>query len=776
MTDDQTPDNQPDRQDTGRRADPLAAVIGTVTAPPVRPAARADALASAMAAFDAGVAAADAEIVDNKTQETSATRRRNLRHQQQGLVPRITQWIGDFTMEHKRELLLATAASFSLVLVGVTLHNQTALGPTPTASLTGAPEIESIPGDLSSPFYESLLSTFNEDAARRALEESRDFVPVLQGRPQIATDLTLPLPPAPVPQTADQDKLTQARQQPVPGSQEQVSAAAAPAGDEMVQNSAPGVQAMGDQLVQSPLGRVVTLFNQPEAESGMVKPQTLVAPASPPISPPRDVVPPQPLEEIGRDRFDDIPINPLRLTQEAPVSTFSVDVDTASYSFVRGQLNRGVLPQPNAVRIEEMVNYFDYAYPVPEDRAQPFAPSVAVYPTPWNNNTHIMHVGIKGYELADAQRPRANLTFLLDTSGSMTSADKLPLLQQSMRMLVEELEPDDTIAIVAYAGAAGVVLEPTPVVERRKILNAINNMTPGGSTAGGAGIKLAYDLAAQSFDEGAVNRVILGTDGDFNVGITDTEELKGFIERQRDSGVFLSVLGFGAGNYNDSLMQALAQNGNGTAAYIDTVQEARKVLVEEAGSTLFPIAKDVKIQVEFNPNQITEYRLIGYESRMLAREDFNNDRVDAGDIGSGHTVTALYEVVLADNVAGRRVDPLRYAMPAADNAEAATPMNDELAYLKLRYKLPDEDTSQLITRPVTQSDIRSMDALSDDIRFAGAVAGFAQLLRNPQYLDPTFGYEAVIELANGAKGADEFGERAEFVQLVRQAVIADTMR
>ncbi|MEE8455683.1 MAG: VWA domain-containing protein, partial [Limibaculum sp.] len=349
-------------------------------------------------------------------------------------------------------------------------------------------------------------------------------------------------------------------------------------------------------------------------------------------------------QDQGRDNFAEIEANPVKVTAEEPVSTFSIDVDTASYSFMRKALMQGVLPQKDSVRIEEMINYFPYAYQGPSSRETPFRADVQIIPTPWNSQTRLMRIGIKGYALAADEKPRANLVFRIDSSGSINAPDKLPLLINSFRLLLDALDADDTVAIVTYAGSAGTVLEPTKVAEAGKILAALEQLHSGGSTAGAEGIRQAYRLAEQSFDAEGVNRVILATDGDFNVGITDMDELQGFVERKRETGVLLSVLGFGRGNYNDALMQALAQNGNGQAIYIDTLNEARKALVEEAGSTLFPIAKDVKIQIEFNPATVAEYRLIGYETRLLAREDFNNDRVDAGEIGSGHTVTALYEI------------------------------------------------------------------------------------------------------------------------------------
>jgi len=473
--------------------------------------------------------------------------------------------------------------------------------------------------------------------------------------------------------------------------------------------------------------------------------------------------------EQGRDRFAEFETNPVQVVAEEPVSTFSIDVDTASYGFVRASLNGGVLPQKDAVRVEELVNYFPYDYPGPESRETPFAASVSLIPAPWNPAVRLMHIGIKGYEIDTRAAPRANLVFLVDVSGSMDEPNKLPLVVNSLKLLLGTLSPEDTVAIVVYAGAAGTVLPPTPVAERGRILAALEHLDAGGSTAGGEGIRQAYLLAERHFVEGGVNRVILATDGDFNVGITDPDELESFIARKRESGVFLSVLGFGRGNYNDALMQRLAQHGNGNAAYIDSLNEARKALVDEATSMLFPIAKDVKIQVEFNPAAIREYRLIGYETRMLAREDFRNDRVDAGEIGSGHTVTALYEVVPVGSGA-ERIAPLRYL--GGEGREAAAPgaeFADELAYLKIRYKRPDADISMLITRPVTAADeFDRLEAAPQEARFAAAVAGFGQLLRGGRHTGD-YGYDDVIALAQGARGDDPFGYRAELINLVRLA-------
>ena len=472
----------------------------------------------------------------------------------------------------------------------------------------------------------------------------------------------------------------------------------------------------------------------------------------------------------GRDKFTDIATNPVKIAKDEPVSTFSVDVDTASYSFVRGSLNQNVMPQKDAVRVEEMINYFPYDYAGPQDKAVPFKANVSVFPAPWNPDTRLMHIGIKGFSLNGQERPKSNLVFLIDTSGSMDSPDKLPLLQNAMKMLVETMGPEDTVSIVTYAGSAGTVLEPTKAKDKAKIVGALDRLMAGGSTAGAEGIRQAYQLAEQSFDKTGINRVILATDGDFNVGITDPEELKSFVERKRETGVTLSVLGFGRGNYNDEMMQTLAQNGNGNAAYIDTINEARKVLVEEASSTLFTIAQDVKIQVEFNPQTVSEYRLIGYETRMLKREDFNNDKVDAGDIGSGHTVTAIYEITPRDSKA-KLNDDLRYG-------EAGTPAaqgSDEFGFVKIRYKLPGEKDSKLITEPVKiAAGATTVDAAPQEARFTAAVAAFGQLLRGGQYTK-SYSYDDVIALAQGAKGTDAFGYRAEFINLVRLAKTAQSL-
>jgi Ca-activated chloride channel family protein len=427
-----------------------------------------------------------------------------------------------------------------------------------------------------------------------------------------------------------------------------------------------------------------------------------------------------------------------------------------------------VLPQKDAVRVEEMINYFDYQYPAPESKKQPFKTTVSVMDSPWTQGNKLVHIGIRGYDIK-GERPDSNLVLLLDVSGSMNSPDKLPLVKQSMAMLLSQLKPTDTVAIVAYAGAAGTVLEPTQVEEKQKILAALARLNAGGSTAGGEGIKLAYQMAELNFAPDAVNRVILATDGDFNLGITNRDELKGFVERKRSKGIFLSVLGFGQGNYQDSRMQVLAQSGNGVATYIDSLGEAQKVLVDEATSTLFPIAKDVKIQVEFNPARVSEYRLLGYETRMLKQEDFNNDKVDAGDIGAGHRVTAIYEITPVAANSGL-LEPSRYSNSAPKDFQKS----DEYGFLKLRYKLPNEDKSNLIEIPISV-DNRTSQLIMKEAEFATAVAGFGQILRGGQYTGD-WNYDDVIALANTAKGNDLYGYRSEFVQLVRKASLAEAMR
>jgi Ca-activated chloride channel homolog len=476
-------------------------------------------------------------------------------------------------------------------------------------------------------------------------------------------------------------------------------------------------------------------------------------------------------EPIGRDQFANAPENAFKVARDAPVSTFSIDVDTASYAFVRAQLNRNVLPPAASVRTEELINYFPYAYEAPASANEPFRANVSVFPNPWAEGRKLIRIGVKGYALQQTSRPRANLVFLIDTSGSMEPLNRLPLVKQSLAMLLTQLQPEDRVAIVTYAGSAGTALEPTAVSEKAKILAVIEQLEARGSTAGAEGIRQAYALAEQNFDANGVNRVILATDGDFNVGITSRDELKGFVERQREKGIFLSVLGVGVGNYNDALAQTLAQNGNGVAAYIDTINEARKVLVEEASSTLFPIGKDVKIQIEFNPSTVAEYRLIGYETRLLNRDDFANDKVDAGDVGSGQTVTALYDIV---PVGGPRVvDDLRYGAQAP---ASGSPSPAEYAFVKIRYKLPRSDRSVLISTPVDRaSEHGRFEDAPLDARFATSVAAFGEILRGGKYTGQ-FGYDDVLRIASAARGDDPYGYRSEFLQLVRAAKTASAMQ
>jgi Ca-activated chloride channel family protein len=384
--------------------------------------------------------------------------------------------------------------------------------------------------------------------------------------------------------------------------------------------------------------------------------------------------------------------------------------------------------------------------------------------TPWNNKTHLLQIGIQGYEVAANDLPASNLVFLIDVSGSMESPDKLGLLKSALTLLSKRLRPEDRVSIAVYAGASGVVLEPTAGNDSFKIEQALAALSAGGSTNGAAGIRLAYDLAERAFIKDGINRVLLATDGDFNVGTTDFEALIDLVEAKRKSGIALTTLGFGTGNYNDQLMEQLADAGNGNYAYIDTLLEAQKVLVDQVGSTLQTIAKDVKIQIEFNPALVAEYRLIGYENRVLQREDFNNDQVDAGEIGAGHNVTALYEVALVGS-GGTRIDPLRYGSTNNDLSSS----KDELAMLRLRYKTPDSDTSKLIESPIHKRSIRTdLAETSERFRFAAAVAGFGQQLRGDQYLE-NFSYPQILELARNARGKDPFGYRGEFIQLVSLA-------
>ncbi len=474
-----------------------------------------------------------------------------------------------------------------------------------------------------------------------------------------------------------------------------------------------------------------------------------------------------------RERYSEFDSHGVVEVVRQPVSTFSIDVDTGSYANVRRLLNEGRLPRHDAVRVEELVNYFAYADPVPRHRDRPFRVTAEVAPTPWNPQTRLLRVALKAWETPSGALPPSNLVFLVDVSGSMNSLDKLPLLKRSIKLLTRRLRPEDRVTLVVYAGAAGVVLEPTAGDRRATIEAALDRLSAGGSTHGSAGIELAYAKAREAFIAGGINRVILATDGDFNVGTVDQRALLGMIERQREAGIALTTLGFGRGNLNDRLMEQLADHGNGNYAYIDNLLEAQKVLVEQAGGTLLTVAKDVKVQVEFNPARVAEYRLIGYENRALRREDFNNDRVDAGELGAGHSVVALYELALVGS-SGGLLEPLRYA-GAADAARRAPAHGDELAFVRLRYKAPAGGASRLIELAVTDRLVRDrLDQSSNDFRFAAAVAAFAQRLRGATHLNG-FTYPDILALAGAARGADAQGHRSEFLRLVGLAQSLDDL-
>ena len=474
------------------------------------------------------------------------------------------------------------------------------------------------------------------------------------------------------------------------------------------------------------------------------------------------------VEPANTEKYAERTDNPVHRTSEQPVSTFSVDVDTGSYSNVRRMLAQGVRPPADSVRAEEFINYFSYRHPAPTNRNVPFRVTTELAAAPWNRQRQLLMIGIKGYDVPKATLPPSNLVFLIDTSGSMESPDKLPLLKQAFSMLVPQLREQDRVSIVVYAGSAGLVLPPTPGDRHEEILAALDRLQAGGSTNGGDGIQLAYTMARQSYLKDGVNRVILATDGDFNVGTVSQQALETLVGDQRKTGVALTTLGFGQGNYNDSMAERLADVGDGNHAYIDTPQEARKVLVEEMQATLLTIARDVKIQIEFNPALVSEYRLIGYENRLLNREDFANDKVDAGDIGAGHEVTALYELTPVGSAA-ERLPALRYRQPRPEAAGNA----NELAHLRLRYKLPGADSSRLIETPVLRSSLSAQP--SQSLRFASAVSAYADLLRGGSHVDK-WNWDDVAEAARGAQGEDRYGLRAEFVDLVgraRQIVAAE---
>jgi len=476
--------------------------------------------------------------------------------------------------------------------------------------------------------------------------------------------------------------------------------------------------------------------------------------------------PPEALQEpeFNTEAYDRIYENEFLSAAKEPLSTFSADVDTASYSNLRRFLNDGSLPPKDAIRIEEMINYFRYRYPEPSGDA-PFSVTTEVAQSPWSPKNKLLRIGIQGKRIDDGKLPPRNLVFLLDVSGSMESPDKLPLLKKGFKMLSEQLTEKDHVAIVVYAGASGLVLPPTSGAHKNRILEALGSLSAGGSTNGGEGIELAYKIARRNFNTEGINRVILATDGDFNVGTTNQGDLIRLIEKERESGIFLTVLGFGKGNLKDSTMEKLADKGNGNYAYIDSALEAKKVLVTEAGSTLVTIAKDVKFQIEFNPRLVSSYRLIGYENRVLRNEDFNDDTKDAGEIGAGHSVTALYEITPAGaDQNGDGIDPLKYSTEHVPTEAASL---HEIATVKIRYKEPSGIKSRLLSFVVNDASTPFKQA-SEDMRFASSVASFGMVLRDSKFKgDATF--DTVLAIAETAKGEDRFGYRSEFLRLVRLA-------
>jgi len=480
------------------------------------------------------------------------------------------------------------------------------------------------------------------------------------------------------------------------------------------------------------------------------------------------------LAQAGGEKYARLVENQYRDPAKEPLSTFSVDVDTASYSNVRRFLNQGMLPPADAVRVEELINYFPYAYPQPTRDDEPFSVNVEVARCPWDDGHRLAKIGLKGREVAIDKRPASNLVFLIDVSGSMMAENKLPLVKSALRLLVGKLGENDRVAIVVYAGASGLVLPSTSCQDKATVLAALEELQAGGSTNGGAGLELAYNTAVAHFIKGGTNRVLLCTDGDFNVGVTGRDALLKLIEAKARSGVFLSVLGFGMGNYKDATINQLADKGNGNAAYIDSIREAAKVLVEQMGGTLLTIAKDVKVQVEFNPAKVASYRLIGYEDRILQARDFNDDKKDAGEIGSGHTVTALYEIVPAGREANAPgVDPLRYAAKADPKlaGKVDAPASRELFTVKLRHKPPQGDESRLIAFAVEDDGVD--DTTTDDFRFAAAVAEFGLLLRDSPFKGHAT-WDDVLERAESAAGADPSGHRREFLGLARKARAIDS--
>jgi Ca-activated chloride channel homolog len=707
----------------------IEAKLARVTAPAPDPAARLEAKRAALAEF------ARVHAANSQSEESSAAPSKGLWDALR--LFRIDSSNGRDSMNwFVRRNLFAGAAGACVLALGLAIMwpTFTRYGDSPLRGNVYTPPIEAdiqeepVPAPAPEPMMrnenESSADLRPQPAAQPANAQRKDEALAKANEAQRARSAQSPAPPPPMPELVVSGRRVQEQK-------------------EMVMTSP--VVAMSSDSYAAPVKQQVSgLMGNAPADAPMVD------------------------QAESRNQFQHFEVNPVKQVADEPVSTFSVDVDTASYSFARRILNQGVLPPKDAVRVEEMINYFDYAWPAPDSRKVPFEATVVVSDSPWSKGKRLVHIGIKGYEIERDSAPDANLVLLLDVSGSMTSPDKLPLAVKSMEMLLESLKPSDTVGIVVYAGAAGTVLEPTKVREKETILKALRSLTPGGSTAGAEGIERAYELAEKNFRKGGVNRILLATDGDFNVGISDTEQLKNFVERKREKGIFLSVLGFGDGNYRDELAQALAQNGNGVAAYIDTINEARKVLVEEATSSLFTIAKDVKLQVEFNPATVAEYRLVGYETRSLRREDFNNDAIDAGDVGAGHTVTAIYEITPVGSAA-RTVDEPRYSQNRRSPESRGS--LSEYGFLKIRYKLPDENQSKLIQQPIPVNTGTPRGAIANEVRFSTAVAGFGQLLRGGTHTG-SLTYEDVLGQAQTAKGEDRFGYRAEFVQLVRKAEAA----
>lgn len=494
------------------------------------------------------------------------------------------------------------------------------------------------------------------------------------------------------------------------------------------------------------------------ADASMAKRSVRAAPLASFAPMPAGEAYPQGYRDEQREQYQALADNPIHSVAETPVSTFSADVDTGAYANVRRLLNQGRLPPEGAVRLEEMVNYFPYDYALPAD-GSPFGVTTELAASPWNPHTRLLRIGIKATDRAVAELAPANLVFLVDVSGSMDRREGLPLVKSTLKLLVDQLREQDRVSLVVYAGESRVVLEPTSGREKTKIRTAIDQLTAGGSTAGASGIELAYQQAQQAFISNGINRVLLATDGDFNVGISDFDSLKQMAVDKRKTGVSLTTLGFGVDNYNEHLMEQLADAGDGNYAYIDNLREARKVLVDQLASTLAVVAKNVKLQVEFNPAQVSEYRLLGYENRALKREDFSNDKVDAGEMGAGHTVTALYEIVPKGEKGW--LEPLHYGKPDA----AVSEKNGELAMLRVRYQLPDGGKSRLIERPIANAPIGNP---SEDLRFAAAVAAFSQQLKDGRYTGE-YSLKDTEALARGARGEDRFGLRSEFVQLVELA-------